>query len=394
MSSPRRIVYLSGAPRVSTKPQAAIGGARTRALGIIKGFARAGFVVETFIAGDRCRDFMVRADFDRKAKKSVVIRILSDVARLAFAGKNGIAVFFRFHRCPFAYEMLGLMQFLGFFLKIRGTCWILETNALLYKESFFARQATFFWRLARFIEKKCYQQADWIVTVTEQTKNEVADFSGVQRDKIVVVPNAVDVDLFHAGAHDGQRFFSQPTIGFVGVMYEWQGLAMLLRAVHELKKENTLFKVVLVGDGPERDRLQQLTVDLGLQDDVLFTGRVPPLDVPRCIAGMDLCYSGQVSETGGETSRSPIKTYEYLAMRKPVLSSDFEDARMIVRDGLNGYLFSSGVPGNLAAVLRKAFGERQAWPDMGENGFRAVMTGHTWDKRIERLLAVMGEKWS
>jgi glycosyltransferase involved in cell wall biosynthesis len=394
MSTPRKVVYLSGAPRVSTKPQAAIGGARTRVLGIIQGFSQAGFVVETFIAGDHARDFVLRSDFDAKVKKNVFIRILSDLVRLAYACKNGIAVWMRFKRCPYAYEMLGLMQFLGFFLKMSGTCWILETHALLYKESFFARKATFFWRLARFIEKKCYQKADWIVTVTEETKNEVAEFSGVRRDKIVVVPNAVDRDLFHDGAHDGRRFFSQPTIGFVGVMYEWQGLDMLLRAVHELKRENTIFKVVLVGDGPEHDRLQELAAELGLRNDVVFTGRIPPASVPRHIAGMDLCYSGQVSGTGGETSRSPIKTYEYLAMKKPVLSSDFEDARMIIRNGVNGYLFGSGVRGNLPDVLRIAFREREAWPAMGENGHRAVMAGHTWDARVKRLLEGLGEKWS
>jgi hypothetical protein len=280
MNPARRIVYLSGAPRVSTKPGAAIGGARARALGMIRGFGQAGFAVSAFIAGDRCPEFIIRSDFDFQAKKSVFIRILGDLARMAYACKNGVSVFFKFGRFPLAYEMLGLMQFLGIFLKMRGTYWILETNALLYKESFFARKATFFWRTARWIEKKCYQKADRIVTVTEGTKREVMEFAGVGSEKIVVVPNAVDLDDFQVAAGGGKRFFPEPTIGFVGVMYEWQGLAQLLSAVAGLKREGIFVKVVLVGDGPQYGQLQKMTFDLGLREDVAFTGRVPPLFGP------------------------------------------------------------------------------------------------------------------
>ena len=361
---------------------------------MIKGFEQAGFEVSTFIVGDHCRDFVIGSNFDFRTKKSVFIRILSDLVRMAYACKNGVSVLFRFKHYPLAYEMLGLMQFLGIFLKIKGTFWILETNALLYKESFFARKATFFWRIARCIEKKCYQKADLIVTVTDETKKEVMEFSGVSHEKIVVVPNGVDLDVFHADAGEKKRFFLEPTIGFAGVMYEWQGLAMLLRAVRDLKREGIFIKTVLVGDGPEYDNLQKMTVALGLQDDVVFTGRISPGTVPGFIAGMDLCYSGQVSETGGETSRSPIKTYEYLAMKKPVLSSDFEDAKKIIREGVNGYLFKFAGSENLLTVLRKAFRERDAWPAMGENGYQAVATAHTWNIRVRLLLEAMKGKWN
>ena len=389
MSPAEKMVYLSGAPRVSTKPQAAIGGARTRALGMIRGFEQAGFAVSPFIAGDRCREFLIRADFDAKAKKNIWIRILSDLLRLGYACKNGAIVFFRYKKYPLAYEMLGLMQFLGFFLKLRGAFWILETNALLFKESFFAREATFFWRSARFIEKKCYQKADLIVTVTAGTMRDVMEFAALSADKIIVIPNGVDPEAFQSAAVAGKRFFLEPTIGFVGVMYAWQGLAMLLKAVHDLKKEGVFYKIVLVGDGPEYGRLQKMAAELALQADVVFTGRIPPKAVPNFIAGMDICYAGQVSETGGETSRSPIKTYEYLAMKKPVLSCDFEDAKKIVREGVNGFLFQSGNPENLLRGLRKAFRQRQDWPAMGEAGYGIVAADHTWKRRVQLLLHKM-----
>jgi glycosyltransferase involved in cell wall biosynthesis len=389
----KKIVYLSGAPRVSTKSHAAISGARTRAIGIINGFKRAGYEVSTFIVGDRCRDKIISCDFDNKVKRSVVLRLLSDLARMAYAFKNGITVFFKFNGHPVCYEMLGLMQFLGWFLKKRGAFWILETNALLFKESHYARKATFFWRIARFIEKKCYQKADLIVTVTEETKIEVGKFADIALDKIVVIPNGVDSEAFNPESVEAKRFFLDPVIGFVGVMYEWQGLDMLLKAVHEIKSEGIYCKIVLVGDGPEYEKLKKTAEDLGMKEDLVFTGRVPPEAVPALIKGMDLCYSGQVFTTGGETSRSPIKTYEYLAMKKPVISSLFEDARKVIQDGFNGYLFNSEKNNALVEVLLKIFKEKARWQVMGENGYRIVSANHTWEKRVQLLLEKINKLW-
>ncbi len=381
-----KLAYLSGAPRVSTRPAAAVGAARRHALGIISAFRKRGWEVHAFIAGDRLAKKWATAEYDRALGKSALFRIASDLVRIFLAAWNGSRVFFLFPGFPYCYERLAAMQSLGGCLKKRGAFWILESNAVLYKEIRQARKATFFWRWARRVEKRCYRQADLIVAVTEAGKRDIMDFAAVDAGKIVVLANAVDLDIFIAGDGDVARFFPGPTIGFVGTMYPWQGLEMLLRAVHALKREGIGYSVVLVGDGSELPELKRLAGELDLLQEVRFTGRVPADRIPDHLLGIDLGYSGQLLKRSGGMAHSPLKIFEYMAMKKPVVASAFAEAARVIHDGKNGYLFAAGDREDLERALRQAWREREKWPEIGEKGCLDVRRDHVWLNRVDVLI--------
>ncbi|MBK7051095.1 MAG: glycosyltransferase family 4 protein [Rhodoferax sp.] len=70
--------------------------------------------------------------------------------------------------------------------------------------------------------------------------------------------------------------------------------------------------------------------ELKIDDIVTFTGRVSGDSVPSYIEKFDLCFSGQLPSAIGGMYHSPLKIYEYMAMGKPVLASNFADARSVI----------------------------------------------------------------
>jgi len=384
--SKKRLLYLSGALRVSTQPQATVGGARAHVLGVINAFMNLHWHVDTYIVGDRVPRPGWSRGFDSRLRSSLGLRIAADLVRL-FAGiVSRWRLAGKFRQTDWVYERSGLFQNLGSRCNKNGIPWILEANALISQEAFLDRRAIFFYRLAKKMELQAYRRCDALVCVSESLQEQIVAFSGIDPRKALVVANGVDTDLFNPAIHPVKRFFKEPTIGFVGTMYPWQGLHLLLTVLAELSKEGIGLKLVMVGDGPELDGLRRQAVALGLSDDVHFAGRVEWRDVPAAIAGVDIGFSGQVSTASGAWNGSPIKIYEFMAMKKPVIASAFEDAARTIAAGRSGYLFQ---PDNAAALkqsIKTAYREKEKWPALGELARKEIERSCGWTERVRNMI--------
>lgn len=379
--------YLSGAPRVSTHPEAAASGPRSHVLGVMEGFRRLGWEVRPFIVGDRVPLSWVTKEADVELGHSFAKRLTADVVRLSMAVFNGIQAPRAIGRVDWVYERFGAFQFLGYGFQRRGIPWILETNGLFFIEAAKDRSTLALTGLERRLELWAYRQADVVVCVTEAMKALLAEWD-VDPQKVLVVPNGVDVRRFDPERVRGKekRLLPPPAIGFVGTLYSWQGLDLLIKAIADLRSEGLSFSLAVVGDGPMRAPWEQLARELGLGEQVRFVGRMPWDEVPAYIAGFDLAYTGQVSLHAGEMYHSPLKLYEYMAMSKPVVASAFTDAKRMVREGETGYLFEPGSLEDLKRALRKAYREQEAWSDMGRQARTEVVTKHSWEARVQDMI--------
>jgi glycosyltransferase involved in cell wall biosynthesis len=384
--SVKRLLYLSGALRVSTHPRATVGGARSHVLGVVKAFRKLRWRVSSFIVGDLVPLRWLSRSLDRETRPSPGKRIAADLIRLLCGYFSGLLVVFKFCHVDWAYERAGSFQNLGARLKKKGIPWILETNALLYQEAFMDRQAVFFHRLAKKMEIKAYRNCDALVCVSEGLKGKVVAASGIDPQKVVVTANGVDADMFNPDIRPAKRFFKEPTIGFVGTMYAWQGLDLLLSALAAFPKDDCGRKLVLVGDGPELHNLRKLAAELGLGADVHFSGRVEWQDIPACIAGFDIGYSGQIGTSAGDWCGSPIKIYEFMAMRKPVIAAAWEDACRVIVPGRTGYLYTPGDPRALSESLAAALAEKENWPEMGRLARIEIERSCTWTARVGSMI--------
>jgi glycosyltransferase involved in cell wall biosynthesis len=382
----RRLGYLSAAPRVSTRPEAEAGGPRSHVLGTIEGFESLGWEVRRFIVGDRVPRKWTDTGSRQAISSSVTRALAADVARLVLGVKNAKLAWREIGQVDWVYERLSVLQSLGWAFQRHGVPWILETNALLFHEAKVERKSIALGWLARFLEMRAYQRCDLLVCVSEALKEMVVSASGISAKKALVLPNGVNTCFFDPKRYQPRRVFDGFTIGFVGNLAKWQGLGVLLEAMSELREEKVDLSLVVVGDGSTRAEWETQAQSLDLASNVRFVGRIPRDEVPHYTAGFDIGYAGQVLPAIGQMYLSPLKLFEYMAMAKPVIASDFEDARRVTRNGEIGFLFRGGDKEDLKRKLLRAYHCADQLPEIGHNAREEVVAHHSWTARVQTLI--------
>lgn len=383
----KAIGYLSGSPRVSTAANVETTGARAHVLGTIGGFEASGWAVERFIVGDELPASVSAPGSHRSVARAAYRRFLADAVRLSLGQLNAYRAYSRLRgRVAFVYERLGVFQRLGLPFVKNGVPWILESNGLLFKEAHETRRTIALHRTAGKLEIDAYRRCSAVVCVSTTLRDTIAETAGIGKNKVVVCPNAVDTDRFDPSRYQPKRVCDGFVVGMVGNLYPWSGADLLLKASAALRAEGTDIKVVLVGDGIAMDDLKSQAKQLGISQNVHFVGRVAWQEVPEYLMGFDLAFSGQTSRVLGGAYRSPLKLYEYMAMARAVVSADSEDARSVIANDKNGFLYIPDDEASLAAALRDAVASAPRLSRFGERARHLVVRKHSWNARIEQLL--------
>jgi glycosyltransferase involved in cell wall biosynthesis len=148
---------------------------------------------------------------------------------------------------------------------------------------------------------------------------------GFSADRVVYAPNGVDLERFAdrpvGGATVVERRPGEVLIGTVGALRPEKNLARLLRAFAALPASPPT-RLVVVGDGPERQRLAALTAELGVADRVILTGQLAHPE--RVLALLDLFA------LSSDTEQMPISLLEAMAARLPVVATDVGDVAAVL----------------------------------------------------------------
>jgi Glycosyl transferase 4-like domain/Glycosyl transferases group 1 len=133
------------------------------------------------------------------------------------------------------------------------------------------------YRLRRQAETGCAAAADAVITISETMKAELVS-RGIDPGKVAVVPHVVDTDRYSPRARDEALARSYGldrgfVVGSVTSLTDYEGIDVLLRAVARARRDEEV-RALIVGDGPARAALQELAAELGIEDAVVFTGRV------------------------------------------------------------------------------------------------------------------------
>ncbi len=201
------------------------------------------------------------------------------------------------------------------------------------------------YRAARPVLSRLLARLDRRIAVSRPAARYHADALGWPVAAFTEIPNGVHVSRFASAEpipdDDGER----PTLLFVGRLEPRKGLEQLVRAFLQVKSEHPAVRLLVVGDGPERDRCQQLLPPT-LRPDVSFVGRVEPEDLPRFHAAADLFVAPAL---GGESFG--IVLLEAMAAGVPVVGSAIPGYASVIRDGRDGVLVRPGDPRALAAAI-------------------------------------------
>ena len=196
----------------------------------------------------------------------------------------------------------------------------------------------------------------------------------LRRDRVVVIPNFVDEQAFECPADEVTAAWraelclesGAQVIGIVASLSPIKDHAMLMRAVAALVPKWPLVRLVLVGDGTERESLRRLANELNLDGVVRFAGLRPQL--PSFHFLFDVSVLSSVSEG------FPNSLVEAMAAGRPIVATNVGGVPDAVRDGENGLLVPPGDPAAFAAALEQLLASPRRRQAMGAAGASRART--------------------
>jgi len=214
--------------------------------------------------------------------------------------------------------------------------------------------------------------------------NELADWlrAETRHDRITVVPNAANTDLFRPV----DRPPGEPFVVFFGGLTEWHGVDVMVDALRHPAWPSGV-RLTVIGTGA-RQHLLEDGVRAGLP--IRWLGYRPYEEIPGLVAG---AIAGLIPTTNplgrASTGMNPLKLFETLACGIPAIVTELPGQADLVRDGRCGRI----VPCGDAAALARAVGELAADPaaarQMGERGAALVRASHSWRARAVEIDKVL-----
>ncbi len=163
-------------------------------------------------------------------------------------------------------------------------------------------------------------------------------------------------------------------------LYEKNGVEYFVRAMPALLEGSVDLEAVLVGDGPERGRLEELAAELGVDHRLRFLGARPNAEMPGLLSSADLAVFPSLMEA------TSVAALESMACELPVAASRVGGLPEIVDEGV-GALFEPGDPGDLARTVLGLLG-REDLRALGKEARRRVVERWSNDRLTERHLRV------
>jgi len=278
---------------------------------------------------------------------------------------------------------------------------IVEVNGLVMDElSVSPDSKSFAYRVFSYLalrsERFNYRYCDRIVSVTDRLKDELVRLYSVPAEKIIVINNGANTDIFkpmdQEQARDRLKLDkSKKYICFVGHLAAWQGVEFLIYAAPYILEKCPDVRFLVVGDGVMKNKLLEIASEIGVTDNFTFTGRIPYEIVPVYINAADVCVAPFIKDRNSKIGLSALKTYEYLACGKPIVASDIPGVKDLIDLSGGGISVPSENPEELANAVVKLISDQEMRNIMGEHGRNYVYENHSWDGVARKILDICHE---
>lgn len=272
------------------------------------------------------------------------------------------------------------------FLRRRGVAFVFDHHDLVPElyESRFGRSGDLLHRLTLLAERRTLALADVVISTNESYRRVAIERGGKSPEAVFVVRSAPDLRRFVLVAPDPElRGDRAHLLAYLGVMGPQDGVDHALRALRHLRDRRGDWRAIFVGDGDVLPRMRELAVELGLEDDVVFVGRVSDDDVLRILSSADVCLAPDPKNPLNDLS-TMNKIVEYMALGRPVVSYDLREARVSA-----GGAALYATPNDEAAFADRIdtlLGDADVRRRMGALGRERLETALSWRHSEEQLL--------
>ena len=245
----------------------------------------------------------------------------------------------------------------------------------------------------RFLDRELIaRRSAAFIAVSREDRRRMIEVERIPAEAVTFVANGIDP----LPAGDGERVRRElgidpdaPLVGAVAVLRPQKGLDVLVRAAALAARSVPDLRVVVAGEGPEREGLEALAAELGVAGRVMLVGRRS--DVPDLLAAFDVAVSSSWFEG------SPLAMMEYMDAGRPIAATRVGGIPDLIEDGVHGLLVEPGDAEGLAAAIVDLLRDRGRAAEMGARArerrraeFDLNGTVRALEELYERLAATRG----
>ena len=227
--------------------------------------------------------------------------------------------------------------------------------------------------------KMVLSHADGLVTVSNDLMTRVK-WMGIKVQQKRVIPLGIDLKTLEETIMSIETKDNIPTILFVGALREVKGLNYLLDAVPLIKKEIPDFKIILAGDGPQRDILKKKANSQNISNIIDFCGQVPHTQVLNLMKSSDIVILPSLSEG------TPTVMFEALACKTPFIATRVGGIPDVITHNLTGILIEPNNTQAIANAIINLLKDYNTQKKLAENGYNLIKNQYTMDITALNLL--------
>jgi len=231
--------------------------------------------------------------------------------------------------------------------------------------------------ITKALEKKVYSKVELVLTLNENLSNYVKKLGA---KKVEVLPLGVDAKVFHPNinsSNEKARWLIKDTdkvILFVGTLYKFSGLDNLIEAFPKVLRQIPNAKLLIVGNGEQRGKLDKLIAGYKLWDKVIITGYEPYDLMPNYINMATVCVNPTVS-CEATNKIFPTKVLQYMACGKPVIATKLDGLKDMIGIGNGVCYVDDTIENKITTLLVK----QELIDFIGQRALKYVRENHSYD---------------
>lgn len=238
------------------------------------------------------------------------------------------------------------------------------------------------------MKRAALRGADFVVSVSDYTARQVCELSGVDRDRIYILPNTVTWRIDSGTAlpkvTKAKVTRDRPTVRLLSVCRldareRYKGVETVIEALPKVLALLPELEYVVVGSGSDLDRHVRLAASLGVSDHIRFLGATDDAALRQCYQDCDVFILPSNGEGFG------IVYLEAMAHAKPVIAADCRAVPEVVKHGETGLLVDYGNVEQIANAIETLARDRSRRYEMGAAGLRRLQEHFTFELFKERL---------
>lgn len=231
-----------------------------------------------------------------------------------------------------------------------------------------------------------------VIVLTSFIKSKLTDF-GVDPKKIFIAPDAVRIEDFSEmfSTEVARAKINLPKdihlFGYIGTLKTMGMEKGVSTAIDSLVFLPTTYCLYVVGgEYDDIEYYKKYALEKKVNDRVIFSGKVPHKDIPLHISACDILVSPFPKNEHYSYYMSPLKIFEYMASKKPVVVSDLPSLREVLEDRKTALFVPPNDPEKLASSIEYIINDKNFGEEIANNAYQKVVKDYTWKNRAEKIL--------